>query len=246
MCSFQPCLCATTSTDIVENAKRTISEITATTTAAAEKPQPIKSQSLNKTPMTKPPSLRSSYVRRPEPPPISTGGNLPHNPSSECQSSPNKPKSLLILSGVHRGKKGTVSDAANIRTAMASQLPRTEDLHHATNNFRTRFWKCVHCLSKFPQKWALQVHSCPCVVTKPYLCSNCGKAYFDRGDLQEHASQCGGGRKYKCGYCGRSFLNVHILGKHIKVHSKKSVAAGAFKKKTIALKDMCNKDGLRE
>ena len=196
---------------------------------------PIKSQALCKTPRTKPPLLRSNYVRRPEPAPISTGGNLPHNPSPECQSSPNKPKSLPISSGVHRENQGTVSDAVNIGTAMASQkVPRTEDLHHSTNNLKTRFWKCEHCLSKFPQKWALQVHSCPSVVTKPYLCSNCGKAYVDRGDVQAHASQCGGGRKYKCGYCGRSFLNVHILGKHIKVHSKKGVAAGAFKKKTIA------------
>lgn len=86
--------------------------------------------------------------------------------------------------------------------------------------FQTRFWKCEHCLVKFPQKWALQVHSCPCEVTQPYKCSHCGKSFVDKDDLEAHATNCASGRPYKCGYCGRSFVGLNTLTKHLKIHSK--------------------------
>ena len=197
----------------------------------------MKTQALCPTPKTSS-ALRPNHASKPEPPPTTTRGNSPRRPPPECEPSSKKPRSLPIPRRVHREKQGSISDAV---TAIATEgdlaeMKLTKDLHLAgTNNFKTRFWKCEHCLLKFPQKWALQVHSCRSVLTKPYLCSNCGKAFADKGDVQAHASRCGGGRKYKCGYCGRSFLNANILGKHIKVHSKKSVVAGAFRKKTMGL-----------
>ncbi len=185
--------------------------------------------------MTQPASQRSNHVSRPKLPLTSAREGLPRKLFPEFQPPPSKPESLPILAQVPKEKQGTTSEPVNVEKTVASQgkVARTKDLHLATHNFKTRFWKCAHCLSKFPQKWALQVHSCPCVVTKPYLCSNCGKTYVNKGEVQAHAPQCGGGRQFKCGYCGRSFLNVNILSKHIKVHSRKRVA-GAFKRKTMA------------
>ena len=148
---------------------------------------------------------------------------------------PSKPKCSPTLPPVTRENESTskISPPINVDKATSSQdSARTEDFRVALRNMKTRFWKCEHCLSRFPQKWALQVHSCPRVVSKPYLCNNCSKSYPSKDGVQAHASQCGAGKQYRCAYCGRSFLNVNILSKHLKVHSRKSVA-GALKRKTM-------------
>lgn len=200
-----------------------------------ENPRPIKQLARFPTAMSQPPSLRSNHVSRPELSPHTSTRGVPSSPSTDFQpSSSTKPENLRISFRAPKEKRSTISEAVNVGTTVTSpeKVARRRDLRLGLHTFKTRFWKCEHCLSRFPQKWALQVHSCPCVVTKPYLCSNCGKAYVSKDDVQAHASECGGGRQYKCGYCGRSFLNVNTLNKHLKVHSRKSVV-GAFKRKTM-------------
>lgn len=178
--------------------------------------------------MTIPCSMRLDYVDRPELPPtmieeVSTRGPILTYKLLDAKPEQQPPISPLVVT------EKPISEAVSHKETITAQ--EKPDKSTSVNPLKTRFWKCMHCQATFPQKWALQVHSCPCVVTKPFLCSNCGKAYVSKEDLQSHASDCGGGRQYKCGYCGRSFRIVNTLSKHLKVHSKK-FAAGSFRRKT--------------
>lgn len=235
LCNLSHCIVsATTTTDILEKAQRTINQLTSTK-ISLENPRLIKPQARYSTTTSHPPSLRANHVSSSKLPSSSTQqAIIPSSLSQEVQPCSNKSKSFPALRRVSREKQSAISTAVAVEKPQSSQENASQSKELlALHTLKTRFWKCEHCLSKFPQKWALQVHHCSCVVAKPYLCSNCGKAYISKDDVQTHASECGGGRQYKCGYCRRSFLNVNTLSKHLKIHLRKSVA-GALKRKTMA------------
>lgn len=102
------------------------------------------------------------------------------------------------------------------------------------DSVQTRFWKCEHCLDKFPQKWALQVHVCPCEVSQPLKCSHCREAFIDKEDLLVHTQSCGSGRPYKCGYCGRNFAGINTLTKHLRMHSRQKLLSGKKRRGRIS------------
>ncbi|XP_028399242.1 putative histone-lysine N-methyltransferase PRDM6 isoform X2 [Dendronephthya gigantea] len=226
----------TATTEILKRAQRNISDIKPSTSLASSclgKPQ-----TPHPTPSNHPPSQLRQHqdkVSAPPPTPIQKPTQLTHPPKPQSECSPQREcpsTSPCYLQGKKVPNSGTVDKSSGISQEKLALA--TEYSENTLRIFKTRFWKCEHCSLEFPQKWALQVHRCPCVIAKPFLCSNCEKAFLSTDELQAHAQRCGGGRQYKCAYCGRSFLNVNILTKHLKAH-RRGLAKGARKKHLVPI-----------
>lgn len=93
------------------------------------------------------------------------------------------------------------------------------------------FWKCDRCLSKFPQKWALQVHNCPCDMEQPYKCNQCREVFIEMEDLQAHFKTCTNSHAYKCGYCRSTFAALKTLTKHLRIHSRQKLQYGTRRRR---------------
>ena len=130
-----------------------------------------------------------------------------------------------------RPQNGAVSSTTNTPQPI---IARTMSLGSSKLPTVARLWRCPQCNVAFPQKLAVKVHKCPMRSIAAYSCSRCNKMFLTEDDLTKHTTICNDTGRHGCGYCSRRFASELTLTKHLKIHSKRRMQNGKWRRGRIS------------